>query len=87
MGSFCNFRSFPQLVFPFGDIIRYPMREGLVFLCRRYICCNLASVQVISVVSISLWTLCAYWHCTILINIYTRYTEVSVSRLVQQVMP
>jgi hypothetical protein len=38
--------------------------------------------------SSSLWTLCILCSCTVLSNIYTRYTEVSCQcRLLQQVMP
>jgi hypothetical protein len=65
-------------------------REGSVFLCRHYVCCTVVSARVYprghSIQS--LWSLCTLCHCTILINVYTRYTEVSCQcRLVQQVMP
>jgi hypothetical protein len=54
--------------------------EGLVFLCRRSICCTPASAWV--------YLRCHSCHCTILSNIYTRHIQISCQcRLVQQVMP
>jgi hypothetical protein len=54
-------------------------KEGSVFLCRRYVCCAVVSAQAyprchgVRVTGLSQCILC---HCTILSNIYTRYTRV-----------
>jgi hypothetical protein len=65
-------------------------REESIFLCRRYFCCAVVSARVYPPVMASrwLWTLRTRCHCTVLSNIYTRYTEVFCQcRLVRQVMP
>jgi hypothetical protein len=55
-------------------------KEGSVFLCtrRRYVCCTVDSARVYPrsvTASRSLRTLCILCHCTVLSNVYTRYTE------------
>jgi hypothetical protein len=65
-------------VFRNGTSYEYSTKDGSVFLRRRYVCCTVVSVRVFRAItaSRSLWTLCILCHCTVLSNIYTRYTEV-----------
>jgi hypothetical protein len=68
----------------------YSTRKQSVFLCRHYICCTEFQQEYINAIraSRSLWTQCTHCYCTMLSNIFTRYTEMSCQgRLVQQVMP
>jgi hypothetical protein len=82
------FYSLPDIYFEIGP----PLRQGT---CRFfYVGVTFVALQFqheyvrAVTASRSLWTLCTLCHCTILSNIYTKYTEVSCQcRLVQQVMP
>jgi hypothetical protein len=80
----------PRFLFPPRHVSVWERGEKSVSLCRPYLCCTIVSAWVYPTVTAcrSLWTSCIRCHCTILSNIYIRYTKIFCQcRLVQQVIP
>jgi hypothetical protein len=64
-------------MYVFRNGVSSSTEEGSVFLCRSYVCCTAVSGRVsprCHGVQL-LRTLCSLCHCTILSNIYARYTK------------